>query len=278
MVFNVASVGQYGPDPGRIRTRSGRRQLRAVIAAEQRLEPCQVVIEKNIGIMRSIGMYRAAELVWDAKDKLDTALEPYGSLLDVARIAAGDCVGHRDRAEKLVMAQEAHLRAAGPKVMDMARTVVELVRAFNTMQLVWAESVPVFYRKIELAEILNIIKGGKFMRRLHSQYRFTGFSMNQRSPFHTHRLITLVVGQDALHHGPYPVMYTLFESRSGNDIEEIDSPKSVRLVQECEVRVPDGARMNLAEVAVKADFERMTLDDIIALSGKIHLLKRLQPA
>ena len=277
MVFNVASVGQYGPDPGRIRTMDGRRQLCEVIAAEQRLEPRQEVIAREVDVMNGEGMHMAVKRVMHARNVLDRALQHHGSLLEVTRNVAEECVGHCDRAEKLVMAQEVHLRAAGPKVMDMARSVVEIVRAFNTMQPRWAEAAPEFFRKIELAELENAIKSGKFRRKRGSQYRFTGFSMNPRSPFHDERLLTLVVGQGALRYRPYPVMYTLFESRSGHDIEEIDSPKSARLIQECEVRVPGGARVNIAEVVVKANFERMALDDITALLGKSHLLKRLEP-
>ena len=276
-VFNAASVGQYGPDPDRVRTWSGQRQQSVAIAAEQRLKPRQDAIAREVDVMNRGGMHVGVKRVMHARNALGLALRHHGSLLDVTRNAAKGCVGHRDRTQKLVKAQEVHLHGAGSRVEDRARAMIECVHAFNTLQSRWAEDAPVFYRKIEFAELENATKSGKFRRKPDSQYRFTGFSMSESSPFHTHRPITLEVGQGALLYRPYPVMYTLFEVRSGNDIEEIDSPKSARLIQECEVRIPDGALVNLAEVKVIAYTRRMAPDDMVTLNGKNSMLKALEP-
>lgn len=272
-----ASIGEDRPNASRIRTGAGQVQLRLAIAAEEAIGSRQEEIAAEVRIMGQGGMRVAVERVMSAKRDLDAVLGGHNIFHVVARDAAMGHAERRGRTRAIVAAQEELLLCAGAEAMRRARILVERIRAFNTLQPEWAAGANSLVRRVEVAEVTSAVKDSKLRRPRGSKYRFVGFSINGVSPYHHDRPVTMVAGPGALLAPLHPVMYTLSEVRAEWDVEEIDSPKPVRLIEECEVRVHDGTLANLAEVNIRTHAGRIMPEGAAALEGVRHAFGSLEP-
>jgi len=240
-------------DPTREVTAAGTAQARAVREAELLIGASVEDAWREIAVMRRIGMVASAERVRAAVKALSVALMYHGSLDGAAEAAAKGCA--RDdpgRPRKIVAAQWELVRSAGPGAIMAARRVVARTRAFNALMAEWARAAGEYRRDGSAAEAAAAAGAREFVRRGNGRYGFTGLTVNLKLRQHEENQVKMTIGRHAILSSVYLVEYYVFRARLSNDHEEIDSPKVAINAHECEVRLPDGALVDLGGVRVVA--------------------------
>lgn len=207
--------------------------------------------------MRADGMGRSAGRVTAAAVAPDDALWP--ATLDGAasEAAAGYDMGDPGRPMAIVAAQVAVIRSAGPAAVAAAGRLVLLARAFSEELQGWAGAAEEYARDGEAAEAAGGAEAGRFVRRPDNRRRFTAMSVDPDLKRHRNRQVKMRIRRRAILSPTLAVRCHAFGARLREDPEEIDSPKEARYADECEVRMPDGARVDSGQMRVVARRSRL---------------------
>lgn len=221
--------------------------------------------------MRRLGPRRSAWIVTGKEQELRVALLPDSPEGAAERAAAGRGIDDPARPPAIVGGQVRAVRAAGRRAADAAASLVTCTRAFNAMMRVWAEAAEEYGRDGDAAEAAGAVEAGRFARRPDKGPMFTAMSLDLRLGQHEDRQVKMLVRRSSILSPTHVVEYHAFRARLPNDAEEIDSPKAALNAFECEVRLPDGARVGRGGVRVMA--RRAVLDT--AAYGQLDRLRRL---
>lgn len=238
-------------------TANGAAQARAAEWGAAQFEPAAADVEREGAAMRADGMGRSAGRVTAAAVALDDALWP--ATLDGAasEAAAGYDMDDPGRPMAIVAAQVAVIRAAGPAAVAAAGRLVLLARAFSEELQGRAGAAKECARDGEAAEAAGGAEAGRFVRRPDNRRRFTAMSVDPDLERHRNRQVKMRIRRRAMLSPTLAVRCHAFGARLREDPEEIDSPKEARYADECEVRMPDGARVDSGQMRVVARRSRL---------------------
>lgn len=121
-------------------------------------------------------------------------------------------------------------------------------------------------------EAADAVERGMFVRRRRDKLRFTAMSVNLKLGQHAANQVKMYISREHILSPVLVVECHPFRARLPGDHEEIDSPKAAANAYECEVRIPDGARVVRKGVRVMA--RRRHLD--LKAHSQLERLKRLE--
>jgi len=174
----------------------------------------------------------------------------------------------------IATAQVRLVRATGPGAAAAARSLALHVGAFNVVMPEWAAAVDEYGRDGSAAEAADAVERGVFARRPYDQFRFTAMSVDLRLRRHARNQVKMRIRRAGILAPTHVVEYCPFMARLDGDPEEIDSPKAAGYSRECEVRMPDGARVAPGSVRVMARKRRLDAK----ACGHLGRLRRLGAA
>lgn len=244
-----------------LETADGAAQLAAAEWGAAQFAPRGEGANRLVGRMRDLGPRNSAALVVQAFKALAAALPPAGLARAAKKAAAGLAAGDPARPMAVVAAQVGLVRASGPRAVAAAKRLTLHTVAFNEMMPEWAATALEYGRDGAALEATNAVERGRFVRRQNDRFKFTAMSINLGLARHKQNQVKMYVRRDAIRSPIHVVKYFSFESRLDIDIEEVDSPKSAGYADECEVRLPDGARLGHGVMRVMA---RMPMLDLRA--------------
>lgn len=215
------------------------------------------VVGSLAGAMRGLGPRASAGLVVGTASGLDAELRPGSLEMAAVDAAAGVHVDDPRRPMAVVAAQVRLVRAAGPGAVAAARALALHVGAFNSVMPGWAAAADEYGRDGAAAEAADAVETGMFVRRPGEQFGFTAMSIDLRLKRHEHNQVKMRIRRAGILSPTYVVEYCPFMARLDADPEEIDSPKAAGYARECEVRMPDGARVARGSVRVMARRRRL---------------------
>jgi len=202
--------------------------------------------------MRRLDPPGSAKIVTGRDRELRTALLP-GTPEGIAEGAAAACaMDDPRRPEAIVGAQARAVRAAGRRATDAAASLASATSAFNRLMPEWVAAAEEYGRDGAAAEAADAVERGRFVRRPGKGTMFTAMSLDLGLGQHEDREVKMRIRRASI---PPPVLvveYHAFRARLPGDAEEIDSPKAAANAFECEVRMPDGARVGPGGVRVMA--------------------------
>jgi len=223
-------------------TTNGRAQLRAARRGAAALAPRAAVVAALAHAMRRLGLRASAQLVLKMASALDAILKPR-TLEDAAKAAAAHDIGDPRRPEAIVAAQVRLVLAAGPAAVDAARSLAEHAMAFSKVLAEWAAKADEYGRDGAAKEAVAAKEGKRFVRRQRDQIKFTAMSVDLSLGRYEQSQVKMYILRDSILSPTRVVEYCPFRARLDTDPEEIDSPKAAVYADECEVRLPDGARV-----------------------------------
>lgn len=207
--------------------------------------------------MRRLGPRASAALVNGAAGELRAELPPAGLEGAAEAAAAGLAEGDPARPMAIVEAQVRLVCASGPRAVAAAVRFVLHTRAFNTVMPEWAAAAGEYGRDGAAAEAANAVERGRFVRRPTDRFKFTAMSIDLGLRRHERNQVKMYIRRDAIRSPVHVVEYYPFMALLDTDIEEIDSPKAAMYADECEVRLPDGARLGHGGMRVMARKSRL---------------------
>ena len=224
-------------------TTGGRAQLRAARRGAAVLAPRAVVVAALAHAMRRLGLRASAQLVLKMASALDAILKPRTLEGAAKAAAAGYDIGDPRRPEAIVAAQVRLVLAAGPAAVDAARSLAEHAMAFSKVLAEWAAEADEYGRDGAAEEAVAAKEGKRFVRRQRDQIKFTAMSVDLSLGRYEQSQVKMYILRDSILSPTRVVEYCPFRARLDTDPEEIDSPKAAVYADECEVRLPDGARV-----------------------------------
>jgi len=183
---------------------------------------------------------------------LSAVLPPRGLETAARGAAEGLSVDNPRRSMAIVAAQVRLVCATGPGAVAAARSLALHTGAFNTVMPGWAAMADECRRDGDAAEAAGAVGRGVFARRPGDQFRFTAMSVDLRLRRHERNQVMMRIRRTGIFSPTCVVEYCPFMARLDDDPEEIDSPKAAAYAHECEVRLPDGARVAPGSVSVMA--------------------------
>lgn len=231
-------------------TANGAAQTRAAEWGEAQFEPAGADVERERAAMRGDGMERSARRVTVAAVALDGALWPATLDEAAAEAAVGYDMDDPDRPMAIVAAQVGLVRGAGPAADAAARRLVLLARAFSEELRGWADAAEEYARDGATVEAAGAAEAGRFVRRPNDRCRFTAMSVDPDLERYRDCQVKIHIRRRAILSPTLVVRYHAFRALLQDDDEEIDSPKEARYADECEVRMPDGARVDPSQMRV----------------------------
>jgi len=252
-------------------TPDGAAQLAAARLGAKLLAPGEARTARLVVRMRAVGPRGSAKAVVEKARELDAALLP--ATLEGAAEEAADAhaAGDPRRAEVIVGAQVRLIRASGPAARAAAMALAEHAGAFSSMMREWAADADEYGRDGAAREAADAVEGMRFVRRTRDRLRFTAMSVNLRLGLYRRNQVKMYIRRTAILALTHVVEYCPLRARLDSDPEEIDSPKAAVYAPECEVRLPDGARIAPGGVRVLARRRRLDAN----ARGDIGRLRRL---
>jgi len=257
--------------PAGLATPNGSAQLRAARRGSGLFGQGGAAVRDVEGEMRRLGPPGSAEIVTGWDHELRTALLPGTPEVTAGRAAAAYAMDDPQRPEAIVGAQVRAVRAAGRRAAEAAASLVTCASAFNRLMPEWAATAEEYGRDGAAAEAADAVERGRFARRPGIGPMFTAMSLDLSLGQHEDREVKMRIRLASILAPIHVVEYHAFRARLDSDFEEIDSPKAARNAFECEVRLPDGARVGPGGVRVMA--RRPWLDG--AAYGQLDRLGRL---
>ena len=253
-------------------TAKGSSQTLAVRWGDELLAPDRANMARLEGTMQGLGPRDSAKLVVDKDEDLRVMLMP--RTLDSAAKGAAAAYGVDDprRPAAIVAAQARLVLSAGPAVIAAARSLAEHTGALNGAMPGWAAGAGVYGRDGAAEEAADAVERGMFVRRPIDDSKFTAMSVDLDLGQHADNQVKMYISQKYILSPVLVVEYHPFRARLPGDHEEIDSPKAAANAYECEVRIPDGARVVRKGVRVMA--RRRHLD--LKAHSQLERLKRLE--
>jgi len=256
--------------PGGLSTPDGSAQLRAARRGSRLFGRGEAAMREVEGEMRRLGARRSARIVTGWDRELRNALLP-GTPEGIAEEASAYAMGDPRRPEEIVDAQARAVRAAGRRAAEAAASLASATSAFNGLMLEWAAAAEEYGRDGAAAEAADAVERGRFVRRPGRGPMFTAMSLDLGLGQHERNQVKMRIRRASILPPIHVVEYHVFRARLPGDAEEIDSPKAARNAFECEVRMPDGARVGPGGVRVMA---RRPHPDVAAY-GHLDRLGRL---
>ncbi|MDD9808464.1 MAG: hypothetical protein OXU25_01345 [Thaumarchaeota archaeon] len=238
-------------------TPNGSSQTLAARWGAEQLAPRAAAIAALVHAMRRLGLRASAALVVKMAKHLDAILMPRTLKAAAKEAAAAHDVGDPRRPATIVAAQVRLVLAAGPAAVDAARALAEHAKAFSEVLAEWAAKADEYGRDGAAKEVANAVARKRFVRRPDDRFKFTAMSVDLRLRRHSRNQVKMYIQQVGILLPTHVVEYCPFRARLDTDTEEIDSPKAAVYAKECEVRMPDGARVAPDGIRVMARKRRL---------------------